>query len=82
MKWATFATATSFKRFRKMTRREELLAEMNRIVPWALIWSLIEPVYPKPDGAGRRQVGLERMRRISFLQQWFNLSDTSVEEAR
>ncbi len=77
-----FATATSFKRFRMTTRREELLAEMNRVVPWAsLLCSLIELVYPKPDGAGRRPVGLERMRRISFLQQWVNLSDPCVEEA-
>ena len=42
---------------------------------------MIEPVYPKVEGAGRPQVGLERMLRIYFLQQWFNLSDPGVEEA-
>jgi hypothetical protein len=41
---------------------------------------LIEPVYPKP-GNGRPPVGVERMLRIYFLQQWFNLSDPAVEEA-
>jgi transposase, IS5 family len=41
---------------------------------------LIEPVYPKP-GNGRPPIGLERMLRIYFLQQWFNLSDPAVEEA-
>lgn len=40
-----------------------------------------EPVYPKPEGTGRRPVGLERMLRIYFLQQWFNLSDPAVEAA-
>jgi IS5 family transposase len=42
--------------------------------------ALVEPVYPKP-GNGRPPVGLERMLRIYFLQQWFNLSDPAVEEA-
>jgi IS5 family transposase len=41
---------------------------------------LIEPVYPKP-GNGRPPVGVERMLRIYFLQQWFNLADPAVEEA-
>jgi IS5 family transposase len=41
---------------------------------------LIEPFYPKP-GSGRPPVGVERMLRIYFLQQWFNLSDPAVEEA-
>ena len=36
--------------------------------------------YPKP-GNGRPPYGLERMLRIYFLQQWFNLSDPGVEEA-
>ena len=37
-------------------------------------------VYPKP-GNGRPPVGVERMLRLYFLQQWFNLSDPAVEEA-
>ena len=81
MKQTTFATATGFERFRKTTRREGFLAEMDRVVPWASLCAVIEPVYPKPEGAGRRPVGLERMVRIYFLQQWFNLSDPAVEEA-
>ena len=42
--------------------------------------ALIEPHYPKP-GNGRPPVGVERMLRIYFLQQWFNLSDPGVEDA-
>jgi transposase, IS5 family len=45
-----------------------------------VLCGLIEPVYPKP-GNGRPPVGVERMLRIYFLQQWFNLSDPAVEEA-
>jgi IS5 family transposase len=49
------------------------------VVPWRELCALIEPHYPKP-GNGRPPVGLERMLRIYFLQQWFNLSDPAVEE--
>lgn len=81
MTQTTFATVPGFERFRKTTRREVFLAEMHRVVPWESLCAVIEPVYPKPEGAGRRPVGIERMLRIYFLQQWFNLSDPSVEEA-
>ena len=79
MKQATLATA-GFERYGKTTRRAVFLGEMERVVPWAALCGLIEPVYPKP-GNGRPPVGVERMLRIYFLQQWFNLSDPAVEEA-
>lgn len=81
MQQLTFATAPGFGTFRKTTRREVFLAEMNQVVPWAELCAVIEPVYPQPTGAGRRPVGVERILRIYFLQQWFNLSDPAVEEA-
>ena len=65
---------TGFEKFSKTTRRAEFLAEMDRVVPWAKLCALVEPVYPKGEG-GRPAVPLERMMRIYFLQQWFNLSD-------
>jgi IS5 family transposase len=77
---ATFA-GSGFEAYRKPTRRELFLAEMERVVPWAQLVALIDPVYPKPQGAGRPTIGLERMLRIYFLQHWFNLSDPAVEEA-
>jgi IS5 family transposase len=70
-----------FEKFRKPTRREQFLDEMDKIIPWEGLCDVIEPFYPKPEGAGRRPVGLERMLRIHFLQHWFNLSDPAVEEA-
>ena len=70
-----------FEKHRKRTRREEFLAQMEQIVPWSKLCEVIEPHYPKNEGPGRPVVGLERMLRIHFLQQWFNLSDPAVEEA-
>ena len=69
-----------FERYTKKTRREVFLEEMEQVVPWRELCALIEPHYPKP-GNGRPPVGVERMLRMYFLQQWFNLSDPAVEEA-
>jgi transposase len=66
----------------KRTRREQFLAEMEQVVPWARLYALIEPHYPKGSPAGgRAPLPLERMFRIYCLQQWYNLSDPGAEEA-
>ena len=69
-----------FERYSKKTRRAVFLEEMEQVVPWSELRALIEPYYRKA-GNGRQPVGVERMLRIYFLQQWFNLSDPAVEEA-
>ena len=79
MRQQTFADGT-FELHSKTTRRAVFLAEMERVVPWAELCAVIAPFYPKGEG-GRPTVGLERMLRIYFLQQWFNLSDPAAEEA-
>ena len=71
---------TGFERYTKKTRRAAFLEEMNQVVPWRELCALIEPHYPQ-SGNGRPPIGVERMLRIYFLQQWFNLSDPAVEEA-
>src|SRR5467141_3553087 len=76
----TLAMMTGFERYTKKTRRAIFLEEMEQVVPWREVCALIEPFYPKP-GNGSPPVGVERMLRIYFLQQWFNLSDPAVEEA-
>jgi hypothetical protein len=53
---------------------------MDAVIPWARLLALIEPHYPKA-GNGRQPLGLEKMLRIYFLQQWFNLSDPLAEDA-
>jgi transposase, IS5 family len=80
MKQRTLAMANGFERYSKKTRRAEFLEEMEQVVPWRKLCALIEPHYPKA-GNGRPPVGVERMLRMYFLQQWFNLSDPAVEEA-
>ncbi len=64
----------------KVTRRERFLAEMDGVIQWSRLLALIEPHYPKA-GNGRQPLGLEKMLRIYFLQQWFNLSDPQAEDA-
>ena len=53
---------------------------MDAVIPWTRLLALIEPHYPKA-GQGRQPLGLEKMLRIYFLQQWFNLSDPQAEDA-
>jgi IS5 family transposase len=64
----------------KLTKREQFLSEMDQVIPWARLVKLIEAHYPKP-GNGRPPTPLERMLRVYFLQQWYNLSDPAAEEA-
>ena len=80
MRQQTLANS-GFERFRRSTRRDQFLADMDKIIPWRELCKVIKPFYPQPKGAGRPPVALERMLRIHFLQHWFNLSDPAVEEA-
>src|SRR5205807_1911571 len=79
MKQRTLAMMTGFEQYTRKTRRAIFLEEMEQVVPWGELCALVAPHYPQP-GKGRRPVGVERMLRIYFLQQWFNLSDPAVEE--
>ena len=79
MKQLTLATA-GFERYAKTIGRAGFLAEMEQVVPWGELCAVIEPFYPKA-GKGCPPVELERMVRIYFLHQWFNLSDPAVEES-
>ncbi len=72
---------SGFERYRKGTRREQFLAEMERAVPWAKLYAVIEPHYPKVEGVGRPTVGLEKMLRMYLVAQWFDLTDPGAEEA-
>jgi transposase, IS5 family len=64
---------------KRTTRREQFLAEMEQVVPWVRIEKLIEPHYPRGE-RGRPPIGIERMLRIYFLQQWYGLADELLEE--
>ena len=75
----SFAEAESQGK-KRVTRRQRFLTEMESVVPWPRLLAAIEPYYPKGE-RGRPPIGLERMLRIYFLQQWFNLSDPQAEDA-
>ena len=64
----------------KQTRKQQLLAQMERVVPWAALVELIAPYYPEGKN-GRPPFALETMLRIHCMQQWFSLSDLGMEEA-
>jgi IS5 family transposase len=84
MKQQTLAMAADqnvqYEQYRRPTRRDAFLATMEQIVPWSQLCEVIEPHYPKV-GNGRPPVGLERMLRMYFVQQWFNLADAACEDA-
>ena len=65
---------------KKITRREKFLARMEEVIPWPKLLAVIAPHYPKGE-RGRPPVGLERMLRVYFLQQWYGLADEALEDA-
>jgi transposase, IS5 family len=69
-----------YARQKKPTRRDQFLAEMEQVVPWARLVQRLQPLYPKGE-RGRPPMGLERMLRVYFVQQWYGLADEAVEDA-
>ena len=65
---------------KKTTRREKFLARMETLIPWTQLLAVIEPFYPKGE-RGRPPIGLERMLRVYFLQQWYGLAAEALEDA-
>lgn len=79
MKQMTFADA-EYAGKRKQTRKELFLIEMDRVVPWKGLITLIGPHYPKGEG-GRPSYPLMAMLRVHLMQNWFGYSDPAMEEA-
>lgn len=80
MQQLTLARQADFQRYTKKTRREQFLDEMDHVMPWSELRTLVAPHYSKGE-TGRKPVGLDIMLRVYFLQQWFALSDPGVEDA-
>ena len=76
MKQASLVLGSSTKR----TRKREFLGEMERVVPWSDLVSLVAPYLPE-GRRGRPPFPVEALLRIHFMQQWFTLSDPAMEEA-
>jgi IS5 family transposase len=66
----------------KKTRKEVFLEEMDRVVPWPMLVTLIQPHARGAHQAlgGRPPFAVETMLRIHCLQLWWNLSDPAMEE--
>jgi IS5 family transposase len=79
MKQQSLASQGVFEKYGRKSRRELFLDEMERVVPWSALESLVRPHYAKA-GNGRQPVGVSVMLRTYFVQQWFNLSDPGAEE--
>ena len=62
---------------KKLTRCDIFLAEMEQVVPWSRLISIIEPHSPKGGQRGRPPIGIERMLRMYFIQQWYGLADVA-----
>jgi len=75
----SFAHA-EFAAKKKTTRRERFLTRMDAVIPWPQLLAVIEPFYPQGK-RGRAPIGLERMLRVYFLQQWYGLADEALEDA-
>ncbi len=82
MKQISFAQA-EYQNKKKVTRRERFLTQMEALVPWQRLIDALSPSYfPNATGKrGRPPIGLERMLRIYFLQQWYALADEALEDA-
>ena len=76
----TMAATTGFEKHGRATRKAEFLAKMEGLMPWSALCALIEPHYPKA-GSGRPPIGLERMLRMYWVANWFNLADEACEDA-
>ena len=80
MSQRSFASA-EYAMKKKRTRRERFLADMERVVPWARLIAVIEPLYPTSGRVGRQPIGVSRMLRMYCLQQWYGLADEALEDA-
>lgn len=65
---------------KKKTRREKFLDTMDQMIPWEDWTKMIQPYYPSGK-RGRPPKGIETMLRMYLMQNWFNLSDASLEDA-
>ena len=64
----------------KNTRKQALLPQMDRVVPWGRVGRTRCALLPRGKN-GRTPFALESMLRIHCRQQWFTLSDLAMEEA-
>lgn len=62
------------------TRKAEFLDEMELVVPWHELVSLVSAAAPAKQ-TGRPPFSHESMQRLHFMQQWFGFRDLAMEES-
>ena len=67
MRQQSFA-ADDFEKYRKKTRKEVILEEMDRIVPWKALSKVIKPYFPKPKGAAGDRLGFNSRLMVDLLR--------------
>jgi IS5 family transposase len=71
---------TGFELVIKRTRKREFLDEMNLVIPWSELLSLIA-LHAPAGNTGRPPFATEVMLRIHLLQQFFGHCDPAIQEA-
>ena len=69
----------SIAQAKKELKRDKFLNQMKTVIPWKRLCHIIGPYYQN-ERLGRKRMPLNRMLKILCLQNWYNLSDPSVEE--
>lgn len=72
MKQLSFA-AKEYVKKPKETRKEKFLREMEDVVPWTRLLSVIEPHCPKAGNPRRQPYALSTMLRIHFMRAFLHL---------
>lgn len=65
----------------RVTRREKFLDQLNGLLPWQAMMSVIEPHYAQAKGRGRKPYPLEVMLHVHVAQMVYNYSDPGMEDA-
>jgi IS5 family transposase len=63
MRQQTLGAQASFEKYARKSRRELFLEEMEQVVPWARVETLVKPHYPRGENGGPA-VGLGIMLRF------------------
>jgi transposase, IS5 family len=61
-------------------KAKQFLDQMEQTIPWDLAIKKIEPYYVRKGTMGRPQTEIKTLLKMMCLQQWYNLSDESVED--